>query len=67
MTERERYTLRQALIKNGFTPQILWERVKGNGICKSDFRHRYLTADRPGSGRMWDMVMRELDMMGVDW
>lgn len=59
--------LGRAIMACGYTPQMLWERVKGNGVCHSDFTRRYLRAYNPGTGKVWDMVMRQLDMWGVDW
>lgn len=60
-------TLEHSLIVCGCTPQMLWDRVKDSGICRSEFRRKYLKAIKPGAGRLWDKVMRELDKMGVDW
>lgn len=71
LPEREKpmagITLKYALESCGYTPKMLYERVKGCGISPSVFRHKVLNVCRPGTGRVWDLVMKELDKMGVDW
>lgn len=61
------HRLKSVLISAGYSPMVLYDRVKDTGIRYSEFKRKYLEAKYPGSGRVWDRVMQELDDMGVDW
>lgn len=50
-------TLKYALESCGYTPKMLYERVKCCGISPSVFRYKVLNVYRPGTGRVWDLVM----------